>query len=221
MDQYQPGHHEAAPQGHYNRAMASDEQMGGVEEHPPAHDSHFSPHAHARPQTSHSADFPMSSFTPHTENAQFPSPNMAYQQQSMQSSRPSSGLGGTNGQGYNGQAAQDPRAAQQEQSKTQSSVVIKVGMVGDAQIGKTSLMVKYVEGAWDEDYIQTLGRSSCPAQRGRGTDMGEASTSWKRPSRYGTRRSRSQSGILAASVNSSTCCHLSATTPSPSCLCST
>jgi len=38
-----------------------------------------------------------------------------------------------------------------------SSVVIKVGMVGDAQIGKTSLMVKYVEGSWDEDYIQTLG----------------------------------------------------------------
>jgi len=32
-------------------------------------------------------------------------------------------------------------------------------MVGDAQIGKTSLMVKYVEGSWDEDYIQTLGMS--------------------------------------------------------------
>ncbi len=31
-------------------------------------------------------------------------------------------------------------------------------MVGDAQIGKTSLMVKYVEGTFDEDYIQTLGR---------------------------------------------------------------
>jgi len=38
-----------------------------------------------------------------------------------------------------------------------SSVVIKVGMVGDSQIGKTSLMVKYVEGSFDEDYIQTLG----------------------------------------------------------------
>jgi hypothetical protein len=37
------------------------------------------------------------------------------------------------------------------------SVVIKVGMVGDSQIGKTSLMVKYVEGSFDEDYIQTLG----------------------------------------------------------------
>jgi hypothetical protein len=44
------------------------------------------------------------------------------------------------------------------------SVVIKVGMVGDSQIGKTSLMVKYVEGSFDEDYIQTLGtfRNSCP-----------------------------------------------------------
>ncbi|RUP46556.1 septum-promoting GTP-binding protein [Jimgerdemannia flammicorona] len=31
-------------------------------------------------------------------------------------------------------------------------------MVGDAQIGKTSLMVKYVEGSFDEDYIQTLGK---------------------------------------------------------------
>ena len=33
-------------------------------------------------------------------------------------------------------------------------------MVGDSQIGKTSLMVKYVEGSFDEDYIQTLGESS-------------------------------------------------------------
>ena len=31
-------------------------------------------------------------------------------------------------------------------------------MVGDSQIGKTSLMVKYVEGSFDEDYIQTLGK---------------------------------------------------------------
>jgi len=33
-------------------------------------------------------------------------------------------------------------------------------MVGDSQIGKTSLMVKYVEGSFDEDYIQTLGQST-------------------------------------------------------------
>lgn len=29
------------------------------------------------------------------------------------------------------------------------SLSIKVGMVGDAQIGKTSLMVKYVEGSFE------------------------------------------------------------------------
>lgn len=40
-----------------------------------------------------------------------------------------------------------------------NNVVVKVGMVGDAQVGKTSLMVKYVEGKFDEDYIHTLGAS--------------------------------------------------------------
>ncbi|BFZ55662.1 Ras GTPase tem1 [Savitreella phatthalungensis] len=36
-------------------------------------------------------------------------------------------------------------------------LVIKVGMLGDSQIGKTSLMVKYVDGIFDEEYLQTLG----------------------------------------------------------------
>jgi len=45
----------------------------------------------------------------------------------------------------------------QKQEGKKNSVVVKVGMVGDSQIGKTSLMVKYVEGTFDEDYIQTLG----------------------------------------------------------------
>lgn len=36
-------------------------------------------------------------------------------------------------------------------------VNIKVGMVGDIQIGKTSFMVRYVDGEFNEDYIQTLG----------------------------------------------------------------
>lgn len=30
-------------------------------------------------------------------------------------------------------------------------------MVGDAQVGKTTLMVKYVENKFDEEYIMTLG----------------------------------------------------------------
>ena len=51
-------------------------------------------------------------------------------------------------------------------ASSQKSVLVKVGMVGDSQVGKTSLMVKYVEGSFDEDFIQTLGEcplSSCGA----------------------------------------------------------
>jgi len=44
-------------------------------------------------------------------------------------------------------------SSQQDRKK----VSIKVGLVGDSQIGKTSLMVKYVEGSFNEDYVQTLG----------------------------------------------------------------
>jgi GTP-binding protein of the ras superfamily involved in termination of M-phase len=33
--------------------------------------------------------------------------------------------------------------------KYQHRIILKVGMVGDAQIGKTSLMVKYVEGSFE------------------------------------------------------------------------
>lgn len=50
-----------------------------------------------------------------------------------------------------------PRPTTSSQQPVKNSVVVKVGMVGDSQIGKTSLMVKYVEGSFDEDYIQTLG----------------------------------------------------------------
>lgn len=38
-----------------------------------------------------------------------------------------------------------------------NTVTLKVGLVGDAQVGKTSLMVKYVENCFDEIYTQTLG----------------------------------------------------------------
>ncbi|KAK9478803.1 P-loop containing nucleoside triphosphate hydrolase protein [Lipomyces japonicus] len=48
-------------------------------------------------------------------------------------------------------------SSSQSEAARRNAVVLKVGMVGDAQIGKTSLMVKYVEGSFDEDYIQTLG----------------------------------------------------------------
>eukprot|EP01080_Neovahlkampfia_damariscottae_P005068 gene5068-8668_t len=42
-------------------------------------------------------------------------------------------------------------------SEKRNNIVVKVGMLGDVQIGKTSLMIKYVENKFDEDYIQTLG----------------------------------------------------------------
>lgn len=50
-----------------------------------------------------------------------------------------------------------PAAGVGSGSGARNNVVVKVGMVGDAQVGKTSLMVKYVEGKFDEDYIHTLG----------------------------------------------------------------
>lgn len=90
------------------------------------------------------------------------SPSLStYQPQLPTSSRPGSGLSsGPERYGAYSQQQQPPQQQSQSQQVSQSSknsVVIKVGMVGDAQIGKTSLMVKYVEGSWDEDYIQTLG----------------------------------------------------------------
>ena len=80
-------------------------------------------------------------------NSRYNTPHLSQQQQP--SSRPGSGLGGPQ--------QQQVQHHDQGRQPQKNSIVIKVGMVGDAQIGKTSLMVKYVEGSWDEDYIQTLG----------------------------------------------------------------
>ena len=38
-----------------------------------------------------------------------------------------------------------------------SAALIKVALVGDSQVGKTSLMVRYVEGAFDETQLPTQG----------------------------------------------------------------
>ncbi|KAG9791530.1 small GTPase, partial [Aureobasidium melanogenum] len=102
-------------------------------------------------QNGHQSQAP-SAATPPIDNdsaQRYNSPNLYQQQQS--NSRPGSGMGGQQ------QQTQNNQENRQSQPANKSSVVIKVGMVGDAQIGKTSLMVKYVEGSWDEDYIQTLG----------------------------------------------------------------
>lgn len=80
------------------------------------------------------------------------------QQPQLHASRPGSGLSGGPERAGASQPQQSDVAQRQAGQAAKNSVVIKVGMVGDAQIGKTSLMVKYVEGSWDEDYIQTLGK---------------------------------------------------------------
>eukprot|EP01084_Bolivina_argentea_P196898 337510_1 len=49
-------------------------------------------------------------------------------------------------------------AEQTDDSKeNKPKVVLKVGMLGDHQIGIRTLMVKYIEDKYDEDYIETLG----------------------------------------------------------------
>ncbi|KAI9783921.1 MAG: hypothetical protein M1835_003689 [Candelina submexicana] len=158
----------------YPMPGSQDQEMGGTEEGmSTTPTSGYNGYSNGQPQfprhqASQSADYPPShqAFSPPPDaepNARY-SPLVAYQQQPMQPvSRPSSGLSGSGERyGYppsNSYQEQSQRGAQQQgtEQRNKNSVVIKVGMVGDAQIGKTSLMVKYVEGSWDEDYIQTLG----------------------------------------------------------------
>ncbi|CAD6567313.1 MAG: hypothetical protein ASARMPREDX12_000204 [Alectoria sarmentosa] len=153
-----------------------DEAMGGVDDNmstTPTGGYNSGYQDGPRRQSLQSENYPPAngSFSPSIEsdpNTRYPSSSSGYQQQAPQPySRPSSGLSGS-GDRYGGYSQnyqdqnqrpsshQDPSRSQ-GQGQGQASVVIKVGMVGDAQIGKTSLMVKYVEGSWDEDYIQTLG----------------------------------------------------------------
>jgi hypothetical protein len=125
---------------------------------------------------SHAQDSqPFSSASELDPSSRYASPPL-YQQPNQHISRPSSGLSGSERPGYahsqpeRASAYQDqnyrPAHQQTDQAgKEKSTVVIKVGMVGDAQIGKTSLMVKYVEGSWDEDYIQTLGDHGLEIER--------------------------------------------------------
>lgn len=111
-------------------------------------------------QSAQSENYPPANgpFSPSLDSDPNSRSNSGYQHQPQAYSRPSSGMSGSGGYGYSQTyQEQNQRPSHQDTGRTQNNVVIKVGMVGDAQIGKTSLMVKYVEGSWDEDYIQTLG----------------------------------------------------------------
>ena len=46
-----------------------------------------------------------------------------------------------------------------DKTNEKSCVFVKIGLIGDASVGKTTLMVKYVENKFDEVYIETLGVS--------------------------------------------------------------
>ena len=166
-----------------------DEAMGGVDDNmstTPTGGYNSGYQEGPRRQSVQSENYPLAngSFSPSTtstesdSNARYPSSSSSYQQQAPQPySRPSSGLSGSgdryggysqNYQDQNSRPSSHQEASRggQGQGQGQASVVIKVGMVGDAQIGKTSLMVKYVEGSWDEDYIQTLGKATMFQTRG-------------------------------------------------------
>lgn len=111
--------------------------------------------AHYSSRATSSRDFSAQEAEPSRFNLS-PSLSSTYQPQLQPSSRPSSGF--SSGPERHTYSQQSQEVAQKQPTQpAKNSVVIKVGMVGDAQIGKTSLMVKYVEGSWDEDYIQTLG----------------------------------------------------------------
>ncbi|EGX87783.1 protein TEM1 [Cordyceps militaris CM01] len=154
-----------------------DDTLGGLDGSPqvvPSHHNHHhhnngthehepqSPggHLHHHQQQSHDDDPAATRYTPPVPGTSgggggsAPHSAAAGSRAGSEMSNPSSTQHQAHGGEYGGsrQGSGEPAA-----SNGRNHVVIKVGMVGDAQIGKTSLMVKYVEGSWDEDYIQTLG----------------------------------------------------------------
>ncbi|KAK8110157.1 P-loop containing nucleoside triphosphate hydrolase protein [Apiospora kogelbergensis] len=140
--------------------MMPDDTLGGIEGSP-----HLAPaqNGHERRHRSLDQTRPQSSPLPGDEmnmNGRYSTPPTPSQPQPSVS-RPASGLSSAGGERhYSDHASRGSNGAASNPAEPQNGrnhVVIKVGMVGDAQIGKTSLMVKYVEGSWDEDYIQTLG----------------------------------------------------------------
>jgi len=54
-------------------------------------------------------------------------------------------------------ANDDSKTSLSKEKSEKSSVFVKIGLIGDASVGKTTLMVKYIENKFDEVYIETLG----------------------------------------------------------------
>ncbi|KAK7704323.1 Ras GTPase tem1 [Diaporthe eres] len=135
-----------------------EDTLGGIEGSPNMAGGHGFENGNPRPHPSQSFDSAMAD-APYSPDEMDPSaryttpPIPQNAQAGSNISRPPSQV---SSQGY-GDRASAGVPSEQSAANGRNHVVIKVGMVGDAQIGKTSLMVKYVEGSWDEDYIQTLG----------------------------------------------------------------
>ena len=160
-----------APYNAYSNGYGH-EQAADQRPHTSYSDTGFSRH-YASPSMDNPS--PYQSYFPGADSEASPRQMYSPPQQSYpirSPSRPSSSLAGSmqqdryagsdslGRQGGFAEQNQRPSQGQTENPSKNASVVIKVGMVGDAQIGKTSLMVKYVEGSWDEDYIQTLGEQT-------------------------------------------------------------
>jgi len=47
--------------------------------------------------------------------------------------------------------------SQFDDQPAKQTIIVKVAIIGDSQIGKTTLMVKYIEDKFDEEFIETLG----------------------------------------------------------------
>lgn len=141
----------------HNNNNIPDDNMGGLEDSPQiTPDQNGFPDRHYQQQFDQNLNSSPRSYSQHDN---FDSDRYATPPAPQPStSRPPSGLGGQNpSQSAENGSRTTAGGSSSEQANGRNHVVIKVGMVGDAQIGKTSLMVKYVEGSWDEDYIQTLG----------------------------------------------------------------
>ncbi|EKV18055.1 GTP binding protein (SPG1), putative [Penicillium digitatum PHI26] len=147
---------QSAPVMAHTEELASDHTISRAAIHN-GYNSDSKAHYHSRSTDFHQSG-PEYAAQDTDQSRQNSSPLLNHHPLPVPNSRPGSGLSSGPERATGVSQLQQQDASQRQASQaSKNSVVIKVGMVGDAQIGKTSLMVKYVEGSWDEDYIQTLG----------------------------------------------------------------